>query len=59
MREADFLYTLSDLLFINNVGRAVGWDGTNNLGMRVASGIYIYGIQAESFMDIKKLEFLQ
>lgn len=38
---------------------SVKWDGTNNLGTKVASGIYIYTIQAGSFFDVKKMLFLQ
>ncbi|MFC1558519.1 YCF48-related protein, partial [candidate division KSB1 bacterium] len=38
---------------------SVKWDGTNNLGIKVASGVYIYLIQTGSFVDVKKMIFLQ
>ncbi len=38
---------------------SVKWDGTNNQGMKVASGIYIYIMRAGSFVDVKKLVFIQ
>jgi len=38
---------------------SVKWNGTNNQGMKVASGIYIYKMEAGSFIDIKKIVFLQ
>ena len=38
---------------------SVKWDGTNNHGMKVASGIYIYIMRAGSFIDVKKLIFIQ
>ena len=38
---------------------SVKWDGTNNQGMKIASGIYIYIMRAGSFVDVKKLVFIQ
>ena len=38
---------------------SIKWDGTNNQGMIVASGIYIYIIQTGSFVDVKKMTFLK
>ena len=38
---------------------SVKWDGTNNQGMKVASGIYIYIMRAGNFVDVKKLIFIQ
>ena len=35
------------------------WDGTDENGFEVASGIYFYKIQAESFSDIKKMVLLK
>lgn len=37
----------------------VTWDGGDNTGIQVASGIYIYRIQAEDFTDVKKLMLLR
>ncbi|MCP4728242.1 MAG: T9SS type A sorting domain-containing protein [bacterium] len=33
----------------------VRWDARNNYGIRVASGVYIYRIQAENYTQIKKM----
>ena len=38
---------------------SVKWNGTNNQGMKVASGLYIYKMEAGSFIDVKKIVFLQ
>ena len=38
---------------------SVKWNGTNNQGMKVASGVYIYVMRAGSFVDVKKLVFIQ
>jgi flagellar hook assembly protein FlgD len=35
--------------------RAVYWDGRNNAGEKVASGIYYYQLQAGRFSAIRKL----
>ncbi len=35
------------------------WDGTNNLGQQVTSGIYFYRMQAGNFVQMKKMMFLK
>lgn len=35
--------------------RSVIWDGTNNFGSSVATGLYIYKIEAGNFIDSKKM----
>ncbi|MFC1557668.1 FlgD immunoglobulin-like domain containing protein, partial [candidate division KSB1 bacterium] len=37
----------------------VTWDGTNNFGQMVGSGVYIYRIQAGEFVDIKRMTFIK
>ncbi len=37
----------------------VKWDGTNNFGLKVASGVYIYQVKAGSFIASKKMVFLK
>lgn len=37
----------------------VVWDGTNNSGARVASGMYLYRIQASDFVAVKKMVMLK
>jgi len=45
---------------VQNAGRyKITWDGTNNLGERVSSGIYIYRLQANKFVGVKKLVLLK
>jgi len=39
--------------------RAVHWDGTNNAGDRVSSGVYFYNIQAGSYSSTKKMIVVQ
>ncbi len=39
--------------------KAAYWDGKNNVGERVASGIYFYNITAGSFSAIKKMVIAQ
>ncbi|MFC1557743.1 SBBP repeat-containing protein [candidate division KSB1 bacterium] len=35
------------------------WNGTNNEGMKLPSGIYIYKFQADNFVHVKKMVFLK
>jgi parallel beta-helix repeat protein len=37
----------------------VSWDGTNNVGGRVSTGVYIYRIQAGDIVQSKKLTFIK
>ena len=37
----------------------VKWDGTNDFGLKVASGVYIYQVKAGSFIASKKMVFLK
>ena len=39
--------------------KAVVWDGTNNSGHRVSSGLYIYRMKAGEFIDVKRMLFLK
>ncbi len=38
---------------------SVKWDGTNNNGLKVNSGVYIYKIIADNFTDVKKMILLK
>ncbi|MFQ5865574.1 MAG: FlgD immunoglobulin-like domain containing protein, partial [bacterium] len=35
------------------------WNGRDNLGQRVTSGVYIYRLQAGDFVDVKKMVLVQ
>ena len=37
----------------------VVWDGRNNFGVQAATGVYVYRIQAGSFVDVKKMMLLK
>ena len=37
----------------------VRWDGCNNQGVKVGSGLYIYRLQAGNFRDAKKMVMIQ
>ena len=39
--------------------KAVYWDGRNEFGERVGSGVYFYNIQAEGFHSVKKMVILK
>ena len=38
---------------------SVGWDGTDNTGKKVSSGVYFYKINADTFSDTKKMLFIR
>ena len=38
---------------------AIIWDGTNNSGYKVATGMYFYAISTAQFNDTKKMLFLK
>jgi flagellar hook assembly protein FlgD len=42
-----------------NRERAAYWDGTNNFGERVASGIYFYAIQAGDYRAVKRMVIMK
>ena len=37
----------------------ITWDGTNNHGFKVASGVYFYKMQSKSFSQTKKMVLLK
>jgi flagellar hook assembly protein FlgD len=39
--------------------KTVTWDGSNNIGVQVASGIYIYRISTEEFTQTKKMVLMK
>jgi flagellar hook assembly protein FlgD len=39
--------------------RAAYWDGKNEFGERVASGVYLYSIKADSFSSTRKMVILK
>ena len=39
--------------------KSVQWSATNNQGEPVSAGVYLYKIQAEDFVDTKKMIFLK
>ena len=45
--------------YYTNRSRAVHWDGRNNIGERVSSGIYFYQLQADNLSRIRKMVILK
>ena len=39
--------------------KSVSWDATNELGLPVAAGMYIYTIETTSFRQMKKMVLLK
>jgi hypothetical protein len=37
----------------------IGWDGKDNTGQRVSSGVYFYKLKAGNFQDVRKMVILQ
>ncbi|MDZ7821579.1 MAG: FlgD immunoglobulin-like domain containing protein [Candidatus Marinimicrobia bacterium] len=35
------------------------WDGTNQSGQQVSTGVYIYCLRADNFVDTKKMVFMK
>jgi flagellar hook assembly protein FlgD len=35
------------------------WDGTNDAGLRVSTGVYFYALRTSVFSDVKKMMFLR
>jgi len=38
---------------------SIQWDGTNEAGNLVTSGIYLYRLKAESFVEMRKMMFIR
>jgi hypothetical protein len=51
--------TLANRVFKANEAQQVIWDGTNDTGETVASGVYFYQIRTPSFVSQKKLAVLR
>jgi flagellar hook assembly protein FlgD len=47
--------TIISTQLLSRGDQQVIWDGTNNFGKEVSSGIYLYLIQTEHFSQTKKL----
>ena len=45
--------------FYQSRGRAAYWDGRNDLGERVSSGVYLYQLSAPSFHQMKRMVILK
>ena len=50
--------TLADGVF-NAGSHSVNWDGTNNAGAKVASGVYFYKMETKNFSQTKKMVMLR
>tara|TARA_Y100000591_G_scaffold328193_1_gene354150 strand:+ start:339 stop:2069 length:1731 start_codon:yes stop_codon:yes gene_type:complete len=42
-----------------NKSSALTWDGTNTIGKKVSSGIYLYEIRSDNFFSIKKMNLVK
>jgi len=40
-------------------GKAAYWDGRDERGERVASGVYFYSIRTPSYFDVRKLVIMR
>ena len=38
---------------------SIQWDGTNNKGETVSAGVYFYSIEAEGYLETKKMILLK
>ncbi len=45
--------------YYTDKNRAAYWDGRNNVGERIASGIYFYQLQADSISQLRKMVILK
>ena len=45
--------------YYTNRGRSAHWDGLNDFGERVASGIYFYQLQADTISPLRKMVILK